>query len=67
MEIGQFLWSRENSEGVYEYLVKYKNRSYLHTEWLTEQEMESSGKNVKGKLNRFNKVFAQRMAEGTYD
>jgi hypothetical protein len=36
IEIAQFLWKRirENTEED-EYLVKYKGKSYLHTDWLT--------------------------------
>lgn len=38
IEIAQILWrrNRENSDED-EYLVKYRGRSYFHTEWLTEE------------------------------
>ena len=38
IEIAQILWrrNRKNSEEE-EYLIKYRGRSYLHTEWLTEE------------------------------
>lgn len=34
-EIDQILW-RKFEDTTTTYLVKYKDRSYLHTEWLTE-------------------------------
>ena len=36
-DLDQILWRREkeNHPGVYEYLVKYKDYSYLHLEWIT--------------------------------
>lgn len=38
IEIAQILWrrNRQNSDED-EYLVKYKGRSYLQTEWFTEE------------------------------
>ncbi len=47
--------------------MKYKGRSYLHSEWLTKSEMEQFGKPMKNKINRFNKTFNQRILEGNYD
>ncbi|OMJ68517.1 hypothetical protein SteCoe_34011 [Stentor coeruleus] len=35
------------------YLVKYKQISYLHLDWLTESEVCEEGKNGRAKLNRF--------------
>jgi chromodomain-helicase-DNA-binding protein 7 len=35
------------------YLVKFKGRSYLHTQWLPEDEILEDGRNGKLKLNRF--------------
>lgn len=36
-EIDQILWRKIDEEsGTTIYLVKYKDRSYLHTEWLNE-------------------------------
>ena len=68
IEIAQILWrrKRENSE-VEEYLVKYKGRSYLHTQWLTEQEALAVGKNMKNKMNRFAKAHQERLQEGSFD
>lgn len=41
----------------YEYLVKYKNRSYLHLDWKKGADLESMGKSVKMMYRRFiNKV-----------
>lgn len=64
--IDQILWRRRNrssSDGEFEYLVKLKDYSYLHCEWIGEEEVVSLGKFGKGKLNRFNKVFDQRIEE----
>ena len=59
IEIAQILWrrKRENSHED-EYLIKYKARSYLHTAWLTELEINNLGKNMKNKINRFNKAHS---------
>lgn len=37
----------------YEYLVKYKNRSYLHLEWKKGADLDSMGKSVKMIYRRF--------------
>lgn len=68
IEIAQILWrrNRENSDED-EYLVKYRGRSYFHTEWLTEEEINALGKNMKNKINRFNKAHNQRLIDANYD
>ena len=38
---------------VEEYLVKFKNFSYLHCQWLTEQELTRGDKRINGKISRF--------------
>lgn len=42
------------------YLVKYKQRSYLHLQWLEEEEVYEEGRNGKAKLNRFLKERLNR-------
>eukprot|EP00980_Cylindrotheca_fusiformis_P031725 scaffold26870_cov176-Cylindrotheca_fusiformis.AAC.4 len=37
----------------YEYLVKYKNRSYLHLEWKTGADLESMNKSAKSLYRRY--------------
>ena len=37
----------------YEYLVKYKNRSYLHLEWKAGADLESMNKSAKGIYRRY--------------
>ena len=37
----------------YEYLVKYKGRSYLHLEWKTGADLESMNKSAKGIYRRY--------------
>lgn len=38
---------------VEEYFVKYRNFSYLHCEWRTEEEMYKGDKRIQAKLKRF--------------
>ena len=38
---------------VEEYLVKFKNFSYLHCQWLTEQELTRGDKRINNKIKRF--------------
>ena len=38
---------------VEEYLVKFKNFSYLHCQWLTEAELLKGDKRVSNKVSRF--------------
>lgn len=37
----------------YEYLIKYKGRSYLHLEWKTGADLESMNKSAKGVYRRY--------------
>ena len=68
IEIAQILWrrNRKNSNEE-EYLVKYRGRSYLHTEWLIEEELIGLGKNMKNKINRFNKAHNQKLLDANFD
>jgi hypothetical protein len=47
----------------YEYLVKYKGRSYLHLEWKTGADLESMNKSAKGIYRRFVKKVALGLDE----
>jgi chromodomain-helicase-DNA-binding protein 7 len=38
---------------VEEYLVKFKNFSYLHCQWLTEEELHRGDKRISQKIKRF--------------
>lgn len=42
-----------------EYYVKYKNFSYLHCEWRTEEELLRGDKRISQKLKRFHQKRAQ--------
>jgi hypothetical protein len=42
----------------YEYLVKYKGRSYLHLEWKSGADLESMNKSAKGIYRRYVKKLA---------
>lgn len=53
--------SDENVEEVEEYYVKYRNFSYLHCEWKTEEELFKGDKRIAAKLKR----FKQKMAHNT--
>ena len=44
---------------VEEYYVKYKNFSYLHCEWRTEEELLRGDKRIPAKLKRFHQKRAQ--------
>lgn len=44
-----------------EYFVKYRNFSYLHCEWKTEEELMKGDKRIAAKLKR----FKQKMANNT--
>ncbi|CAD8088106.1 unnamed protein product [Paramecium sonneborni] len=62
-EIDQILWRKiDQDTAQIQYLIKFKNRSYLHTEWLDEERILEE-KNGKQKINRFNKVFEKRIQE----
>ena len=47
----------------YEYLVKYKGRSYLHLEWKRGADLESMNKSAKGIYRRYLKKIAQGTEE----
>lgn len=47
----------------YEYLVKYKGRSYLHLEWKMGADLESMNKSAKGIYRR----YLKKIAQGTED
>ncbi|KAL4510059.1 hypothetical protein ABPG72_010252 [Tetrahymena utriculariae] len=68
-EIDQILWKRlkKGSESEYEYLIKYKEYSYLHCEWLEEKDVIGDSKSGKNKLNRFNKNFEKKLRDGDFD
>ncbi|KAL3925386.1 MAG: hypothetical protein SGILL_000445 [Bacillariaceae sp.] len=51
----------------YEYLVKYKNRSYLHLEWKTGADLESMNKSAKTIYRRYLKKIAQGLDEDLED
>lgn len=51
----------EDMEEVEEYYVKYRNFSYLHCEWKTEEELFKGDKRIAAKLKR----FKQKMAHNT--
>lgn len=58
------LWKRttrpgDGSEPYEEFLVKTKEQSYLHLEWVTEEDLLEMGKQAKLKLSRFRKTFEQ--------
>jgi chromodomain-helicase-DNA-binding protein 7 len=56
--------NNEEPENVeYEYLVKYKGRSYLHLEWKTGADLESMNKSAKGMYRR----YLKKIAAGTDD
>ena len=47
----------------YEYLVKYKGRSYLHLEWKSGADLESMNKSAKGIYRRYIKKVATGVDE----
>lgn len=51
----------EDTEEVEEFYVKYRNFSYLHCEWKTEEELFKGDKRIATKLKR----FKQKMAHNT--
>ncbi|CAH0726673.1 unnamed protein product, partial [Brenthis ino] len=46
---------------VEEYYVKYRNFSYLHCEWKTEEELYKGDKRIYSKIKRFKQKQAQQM------
>lgn len=53
--------SSQKTIEVDEYYVKYRNFSYLHCEWKTEEELTKGDKRIAAKLKR----FKQKMANNT--
>lgn len=53
--------STKKTVEVDEYYVKYRNFSYLHCEWKTEEELMKGDKRIAAKLKR----FKQKMANNT--
>ena len=51
----------------YEYLLKFKGRSYLHLEWKTGADLESMGKSAKAMYRRYLKKIAQGVDEDLED
>jgi len=53
--------AKQDKSGVveYEYLVKYRNRSYLHLEWKTGADLESMNKSAKTLYRRYLKKLVQ--------
>lgn len=66
-EIDQILWKKEKTldDGTttMEYLIKFKDYSYLHCEWMDEADLLNTGKNIKNKLNRFTKAFERKLCD----
>jgi len=63
-ETEQNLDETDNSKKIIEvdeYYVKYRNFSYLHCEWKTEEELMKGDKRIAAKLKR----FKQKMANNT--
>lgn len=48
-------------------MIKYRGRSYLHVEWLTEDEIYENVKSPKNKITRFNKTFMKKLTDGKFD
>lgn len=53
----------ENTEMDYEYVIKYKGRSYLHLEWKTAADLESMNTAAKTAYRR----FLKKLEKGTED
>lgn len=56
-----------NSDHDYEYLLKYKGRSYLHLEWMGGADLESMNTKSKGMYRRFLKKLDQESDEDLED
>ena len=68
LQIDSIIWKRPKMDtNTNEYLVKFKNRSYRHVEWMAEEELCLMTTNGKNKISRFNKNFNKRLQEGNYD
>lgn len=57
----------ENTEMDYEYLIKYKGRSYLHLEWKTAADLESMNTAAKTAYRRFLKKLEKGSEEDLED
>ena len=57
----------QNEHVEYEYLVKYKGRSYLHLEWKTGADLESMNKSAKTLYRRYLKKVAAGLDEDIED
>ena len=57
----------KNEHVEYEYLVKYKGRSYLHLDWKTGADLESMNKSAKALYRRFLKKLAAGLEEDLED
>ena len=63
VSLDTILNKRRLEDGSEEYLVKYKNKSHLHTEWIGEEELLALTKTGKSKINRFVKQHEKRKQE----
>lgn len=57
----------KNEHVEYEYLVKYKGRSYLHLEWKTGADLESMNKSAKTLYRRYLKKLATNVDDDLED
>jgi hypothetical protein len=57
----------KNEHVEYEYLVKYKGRSYLHLDWKTGADLESMSKSAKTLYRRYLKKLATHQDEDLED
>lgn len=57
-------FKKDALDGPFEYLIKYKNVSYLHLEWFTEGALiEFAGPRVKPKIKRFHISWEKRLEQ----
>jgi hypothetical protein len=59
--------NQDSAPAEYEYLIKYKNRSYLHLEWKTGADLESMNKSAKTIYRRYLKKLASGADEDLED
>ena len=59
--------SNQDAPVEYEYLIKYKGRSYLHLEWKTGADLESMNKSAKTLYRRYLKKLASGIDEDLED
>ena len=57
-DIDKILWSRHKLDSLeeVEYLIKFKDQSYLHVDWVSKEVILNT-KTGKNKLNRFERNF----------